>query len=173
MHDGQNLFDPATSAFGTDRAVDESCDSLIRNMKIKPIIVAGIYNSLKRMQEYTPGASGNSYMNFVINTVKPLIDREYNTLPGRKHTVAGGSSAGGTISLMLEWYHPEIFSVAMCLSPPFRIQYTDVVKKVTLYNAIMKKLKFYIDNGGKGLKERLQPGVDEMPAALLFFNGLR
>ena len=41
------------------------------------MIVVGIYNTSDRMQEYTPGAKGTAYMNFVVNVVKPLIDSTY------------------------------------------------------------------------------------------------
>jgi predicted alpha/beta superfamily hydrolase len=67
---------------------------------------------------------------------------------------------------MLAWQHPEIFSKAFCLSPAFKIQTIDVVSDVTGYQGKKKKIEFYIDNGGKGLEERLQPGVDEMINAL-------
>jgi len=162
MQDGQNLFDPLTSSFGVDWQMDETCDSLIRNGIIGPVIIAGIYNSPRRMTEYTPGISGEAYMNFTLRTVKPLVDSLYRTLPDRRHTYVGGSSAGGTISFMLAWNHSEIFSKAFCLSPAFKIQNIDVVKDVTMYTGKKKKVEFYIDNGGKGLEERLQPGVDEM-----------
>jgi predicted alpha/beta superfamily hydrolase len=166
MHDGQNLFDPATSAFGVDWRLDESSDSLIRNRMIKPVIIVGIYNGSNRMNEYTPGAPGSDYMDFVINIVKPLVDKKYRTLPGRMHTFTGGSSAGGTISFLLAWEHTEIFSGALCLSPAFKINKIDAVKYVTAYSGNKKKLIFYIDNGGKDLEALLQPGVDEMLAAL-------
>ncbi|MCB0292771.1 MAG: histidine kinase, partial [Calditrichaeota bacterium] len=44
MHDGQNIIDPQTSAFGQDWRVDEVADSLIRTGEIEPLIVVGIYN---------------------------------------------------------------------------------------------------------------------------------
>lgn len=166
MQDGQNLFDPATSAFGADWQIDETCDSLIRNGVIGSVIVVGIYNTSDRMLEYTPGTKGEAYMDFVINIVKPFIDNIYPTLPDRKNTYVGGSSAGATISFMLAWNHPEVFSAAFCLSPAFKIQNIDLVKDVSSYKGKKKKITLYIDNGGKGLDERLQPGVDEMLKAL-------
>jgi enterochelin esterase-like enzyme len=162
MQDGQNIFDPATSSFGVDWQIDETCDSLVKAKAIDPLIVVGIYNTRERMSEYTPGKAGSNYMNFVVNIVKPLIDKSYRTLPDRKHTFVGGSSAGGTISFMLAWNYPELFSKAFCLSPAFMIQNIDLVKVVSDYKGKKKKLVFYIDNGSKGLEERLQPGVDEM-----------
>ena len=166
MQDGQNIFDPATSAFGNDWQIDETCDSLIRAGIIEPLIVVGIYNTKNRMSEYTPGKDGSAYMKFVTDVVKPLIDQNYRTKRNRKFTFAGGSSAGGTITFMLAWNNPGIFSKAFCLSPAFKIQNIDVVKDVMEYSGKKKDITFYIDNGGKGLELQLQPGIDEMMKAM-------
>ena len=48
MLDGQNIIDPKTSAFGNDWQVDETCDSLIKNELLNPIIIVGIYNTENR-----------------------------------------------------------------------------------------------------------------------------
>ncbi len=166
MHDGQNVFDPATSSYGVDWRIDEISDSLIRAKAIEPVIVVGIYNTPDRMEEYIPGDKGSAYMDFVVNEVKPLIDQTYRTKPDRKHTLVGGSSAGGIMAFMLTWEYPQVFSKAICMSPAFKIQHIDYVKDVLAYNGKKKKLYFYIDNGGIELEERLQPGIDDMLAAL-------
>ncbi|RIJ36737.1 alpha/beta hydrolase-fold protein [Pontibacter oryzae] len=166
MHDGQNIFDPVTSSFGLDWRIDETADSLIRAGAMEPVIIVGIYNNADRMQEYIPGDKGNAYMDFVMNTVKPLIDKTYRTKPESKYTATGGSSAGGTISFMLAWEHPEVFSKAICMSPAFKIQKIDYVDDVLSYKGPRKKLYLYIDNGGIELEAQLQPGIDEMLQAL-------
>ncbi|HEX8844007.1 MAG TPA: alpha/beta hydrolase-fold protein [Pyrinomonadaceae bacterium] len=171
MHDGQNIIDPATSSFGVDWGIDETADRLIKSKAIPPVIVVGIYNTGDRMKEYTPGASGTAYMNFVVNTVKPFIDSTYRTKPGAENTIVGGSSAGGIISFMLVWEHPDVFSKAICMSPAFKIPDIlpggwDYVKTVQTSERKRKGVFFYIDNGGVGLESRLQPGIDEMVSAL-------
>jgi predicted alpha/beta superfamily hydrolase len=166
MHDGQNIIDPATSSFGVDWEVDETLDGLIRRKAIAPIIVVGIYNTADRSREYTPGETGTAYMNFVVKTVKPFIDSTYRTKPDRNHTLVGGSSAGGIISFMLVWEHPDVFSKAICMSPAFKIRDLDYVKVVRAAREKRKGVFFYIDNGGVGLESELQPGVDDMLAAL-------
>lgn len=170
MHDGQNVFDPVTSSFGTDWSIDETADDLIKKKSIAPVIVVGIYNTSERMREYTPGDKGTAYMNFVVKTVKPLIDSTYRTKPDRKNTIVGGSSAGGMISFMLVWEHPAVFSKAICMSPAFRNPVAaggwNYVKVVQNSNGKKKDIFFYIDNGGIGLESQLQPGIDEMLSAL-------
>jgi predicted alpha/beta superfamily hydrolase len=165
MHDGQNIIDPATSSFGVDWKIDEASDSLIRNKIVKPYIVVGIYNAADRSKEYTPGELGTAYMKFVVEKVKPFIDANYRTKPDRKNTIVGGSSAGGIISFMLAWEHPNIFGSAICMSPAFKIQDIDYVKTVVAAKE-KKNVFFYIDNGGIGLESQLQPGINEMMAAL-------
>ncbi|RAU82688.1 alpha/beta hydrolase-fold protein [Pontibacter arcticus] len=166
MHDGQNIVDPATSSFGVDWQLDETADSLIAAKDIEPVIIVGIYNTSDRSAEYTPGEKGSAYMDFVVHTVKPFVDAHYRTKPGRKHTVVGGSSAGGIMAFMLAWEYPKMFSKAICMSPAFKIQDIDYVDDVLAYKGKKKKLFFYIDNGGVELEQRLQPGIDEMLQAL-------
>jgi hypothetical protein len=89
MHDGQNLIDPTTSAFGTDWQIDEAADSLIRKNIIEPIIIVGIYNSRYRRSEYTSADTGAVYMRFITEKLKPMIDKKYRTLPGREFTATG------------------------------------------------------------------------------------
>jgi predicted alpha/beta superfamily hydrolase len=122
MHDGQNLFDPATSFSGSwnvDIAMAEvSLDGL-------DAIVVGVPNmGRERLNEYSPfehprlgGGKGDQYLEFLIETVKPLIDERYLTIPDREHTGIVGSSMGGLISLYAFFRHPEVFGFAGVMSP--------------------------------------------------------
>src|ERR1043166_372084 len=117
MHDGQNLFDAATSFIGVEWQADETAEKLIKAGKIPPIIIVGIYNTLDRMNEYTPtrdakrgtGGKGEAYTKFVLQEVKPFIDKTYRTKHGRDDTAIAGSSLGGLISLDMAYKHPEGF----------------------------------------------------------------
>lgn len=171
MHDGQNIFDPSTSFIGIDWQIDETADSLIRLGEIPPVIIVGIFNTSDRTVEYTPGEKGSAYMDFVVNTVKPLIDNTYRTQSERENTFVGGSSAGGIISFMLVWEYPEIFSKAICMSPAFRnpdgFNYQfNYVTTVQNTESVPDNVFFYMDNGGVDLEALLQPGIDEMLLAL-------
>ena len=166
MHDGQNMFDPNTSAFGVDWQIDEAADSLIRKGYIKPLIIVGIYNTPDRYYEYVPNTSGYAYMSFIVNNLKPYIDSTYRTLPGREYTAVGGSSMGGLISLVLLWVHSDVFSQAACVSPAFKIREIDFVTPVKNYTGKKKPIRIYIDNGSVGLEDSLQAGIDEVLSAL-------
>jgi len=172
MHDGQNIIDPKTSAFGIDWQIDETCTRLIKSDSIPSLIVVGIYNTPDRSKEYLPGAAGVDYMKYVIEVVKPLIDRKYRTLSDREHTLVGGSSAGGLCAFMIAWEYPAIFSRALCFSPAFQMKNTargvnfDYVQLVKESPRPALPLRIYIDNGGIGLEQLLQPGIDAMLTAL-------
>ena len=92
--------------------------------------------------------------------LKPLIDKKYRTLPDRENTAVAGSSMGGLISFMLAWEYPDVFSKAACLSPALLIDNYNYVKTVKSYKGGMKPVKIYLDIGGVGLEEKLQPGMD-------------
>jgi predicted alpha/beta superfamily hydrolase len=165
-HDGQNLFDPSTSSFGTDWQLDETADSLIKQDKIDEIIIVGIYCTRDRMREYAPGDFGTLYMDFIVKQLKPFVDKTYRTLPDRENTATMGSSAGGLISFMLLWVHNDIFSKAACMSPAFKISHLDYIAPVLNYAGNRKDIKVYIDCGGVGLDSLLQPGSEMMISTL-------
>ena len=162
MHDGQNLFDPGTSAFKIDWQLDETADSLIRKNLIEAIIIVGIYNTPDRRSEYSESDTGYAYMKFIVDSLKPFIDKNYRTLTDAENTATGGSSMGGLISFMLTWERPDVFSKAICMSPAFKVKRFDFVDNVSSYTAEKKRIKFYIDNGGDEIDSSLQSGIDEM-----------
>ncbi len=168
MQDGQNVFDAATSSFGVEWQADETADRMIRSHEIPPLIIVGINNTADRTAEYSPGTKGTAYMKFVIHRLKPFIDKTYRTKTDPKNTFVAGSSMGGLISMMLPWEHPEVFSAGICMSPAFldpnhgKWDYTAQV----LTKRKAPRVFFYIDDGGIGLDQKLQPGIDKMIGAL-------
>ncbi len=125
MHDGQNLFDQATS-FSGEWQVDETLNALFNQGKPVPIVV-GIDNGAgNRIAEYTPwahtqhgGGDGELYARFIEETLKPFVDQNYRTLPGREYTGVMGSSLGGLISFYIAQKHQNVFSKAGVFSPSF------------------------------------------------------
>jgi len=127
MHDGQNLFDGATSFIpGQEWRADEVAQSLIAAGKIEPLIIVGIYNAgVERVNEYTAavdqrykaGGKADLYGRFLVEEVKPFIDKIYRTKPDPKNTGLGGSSLGGLISLYLGLKYPTVFTRIAVVSP--------------------------------------------------------
>ena len=137
MHDGQNLFDPATSYGNVDWAVDEVMTDLIEKGAVREAIVVGVWNTPKRRDEYmpqrpvhgkikfnVPGAEdldaadivSDRYLAFLVKELKPFIDAAYRTLPGRADTFVMGSSMGGLISQYAMSQYPDVFGGAGCVS---------------------------------------------------------
>ncbi|NJO68559.1 MAG: hypothetical protein HC830_04125 [Bacteroidetes bacterium] len=58
----------------------------------------------------------DNYLKFIVEELKPYIDRTYAVYTGKENTFVGGSSMGGLISLYAICEYPEIFGGAACLS---------------------------------------------------------
>jgi predicted alpha/beta superfamily hydrolase len=54
MQDGQNLFDPRIAAGGTDWGTNEAVVRSVKVGRLAPIILVGVWNTSRRLQEYSP-----------------------------------------------------------------------------------------------------------------------
>ncbi len=125
MHDGQNLFDEATSYAG-EWGADESMGALARTHGFEAIVVGIDHGGDKRMNELSAwphaqfgAAEGAQYMAFLVDVVKPHIDRQYRTEPDRNSTAIIGSSMGGLASHYAIHARPDVFGMAGVLSPSY------------------------------------------------------
>lgn len=145
MHDGQNVFDDATSYAG-EWGVDECIDS----MKKKCIVVAVDNGGAKRINEYCPydmerfgKGEGDQYVEFLTKTLKPFIDKNYRTLKDKENTFVAGSSMGGIISMYAVLKYPDVFGGAGVFSPAFWVGpkiFDDIKAKG---NTVNSKIYFY------------------------------
>ncbi len=124
MQDGQNIFDEYTAAFG-EWGVDECVDSMIQKGRPACIIV-GIDNGPKRLNEYNPytfkdfgKGEGDRYVDFLVESLKPYIDKHYRTLAGSDNTIIAGSSMGGLIAYYAMLKYPGVFGKGGVFSPAF------------------------------------------------------
>jgi predicted alpha/beta superfamily hydrolase len=125
MHDGQNLFDRATS-FGEAWEVDQTLEDASHE-GLEAIVVAIPNMGSERLNEYSPwrdpshkqGGRGDDYTDFIVQTVKPIVDRDFRTRPEREATGIAGSSMGGLISLYAFFRNPETFGFTGVMSAAF------------------------------------------------------
>ena len=126
MLDGQNLFDE-TSSYSGEWGVDESMDAVCGLKKLPAIIVGIDHAGDERIAEYSPyliteyvtEPMGEAFADFVVNTLKPIIDSMYRTLPQREFTGIAGSSMGGVESMYIVVKYNDVFSKAGVFSPAF------------------------------------------------------
>lgn len=144
MHDAQNLFDHKTS-FAGEWGIDEILDSISAQ---KTIIVGIEHGNEKRLDELTPfphktygGGKGDFYLQFIVNTLKPHIDKNYRTLSTPEHTSIMGSSLGGLLSFYAALKYPEVFANTAVFSPSF--WFTQDIYRFTQTVAIPKTHRFY------------------------------
>lgn len=140
MHDGQMLFDPATTWNRKAWRVDAIAAPLIGSGALRDFIVVGPHNGgAARHAEFYPQGflehlepatfrqafidkalqgrpRADDYLRFLVEELKPAIDARYATLPGRAETCVMGSSMGGLISVYALLSHPEVFGAAAALS---------------------------------------------------------
>ncbi len=171
MHDAQNLFDVTTSYSG-EWNVDEALDKLFKEKNLK-LIVVGIDNGgSKRLDEYSPyknekygGGEGDAYLDFMVNTLKPYIDKNFNTLSDKQNTGIIGSSMGGLISHYAALKYPQVFGKIGVYSPAF--WFSPEINDFTKKNGNLKDTKMYFLAGGK---EGHKAGFDEISQTVVDMN---
>ncbi|MFD2556875.1 alpha/beta hydrolase [Sphingobacterium tabacisoli] len=172
MHDGQHLFDEATS---TGRAgpiewmVDETIDGAIT-----PSIVVAVAHDQDyevRKEEYMvhageelSTAKGWWYLDDLVHRLKPYVDRQYRTLMDPLNTALVGSSLGGLVSIYAGLKYPQVFGVIGAFSPSIWMDEENLYAYASkeLFSGEDKyrgqELYFYV--GGREIKRRV--GANEV-----------
>ena len=124
--DGHNLFSDADATYGKSWGLSDFLAGWP-----KDIIVVGIecgHDGQERLSEYLPYPAnktssfgrfepmGMATLDWIVEEIKPMIDREYRTIPFRECTAIGGSSMGGIMALCAAVHHNRWFSKAACVS---------------------------------------------------------
>lgn len=159
MHDGQNLFLDVDASYGVSWGL---ADYLIKSKA--PLIIVGIdcnHEGFERFNEYAPwenptvgpellkfegvyGGKGKAYIEFILHTLKPLIDEEYRTKPDE--TLMAGSSIGGLISTYAACRYPHIFQRVASLSSAYWFNQTEIERFIEESDLSGLK-RFYMDIG--------------------------
>ncbi|MEN9978488.1 MAG: hypothetical protein RLZZ569_1113 [Bacteroidota bacterium] len=195
MHDGKALFDSTIMWNKQEWQVDETMQRLINSKKIKNTIVVGIWNGdAKRHAEYFPEKpfkslskssqdslyqlnrdpqtrmfadtiQSDNYLKFLVNELKPYIDKTYSTFVDKENTFIAGASMGGLISLYALCEYPDIFGGAACLSTHwpgvFSVENNPIPEAFYSYIeqhlAIFNTHKIYFDYGDQTLDALYAP----------------
>jgi len=190
LHDGQNLFDPRLGFGGQTWAMDAAMQRLLDSGRTRGAILVGIWNNgLSRFPEYMPqkavppGAAdiplrvgdaripaslvaSDAYLRFIVEELKPFIDRTYRTRPDREHTGIMGSSMGGLISAYAVAEYPSIFGTAACVSTHWPAGDGCVVDYLAKHLPKAGANRLYFDFGTETLDAAYEPHQRRMDAAL-------
>ena len=153
LQDAQNLFDDATS-FAGEWQVDETLNKIFEKTG-KSLIVVGIDNGgEKRIEVLSPyknakygGGNGDNYVKFIVETLKPFIDKNYRTKPQRKFTTIGGSSLGSLISVYATVKYPETFGKVLAFSSAFWFNAKELNEFISSSKVNLKQQKYYFIQG--------------------------
>jgi len=160
FNDGQNVFDDRTSFVGEWHA-DETLEALAAE-GYEAIAVAVPNGGEARIDEYNPwrsavnwkgepdvlmGGRGDAYLDWLVGSVKPLIDRSFPTLAAREATAIIGSSLGGLISLYALFAHRAVFGLAGVMSASVRWNDFAVVRLIE--EAPLPPTRIHLDVGGR------------------------
>jgi predicted alpha/beta superfamily hydrolase len=152
LQDGQNLFEEQNQ-YGT-WGVDKALAHLAEKGKGDFIVVAIDHGGRDRIKEFSPypnnrwGAGlGKEYVRFLVETLKPHIDKNFRTMPEREHTGVGGSSLGGLISIYAGLMFPHSFSKLMVFSPSFWAAQKIFFEPIRFFVPVATKI--YLYGGGK------------------------
>jgi len=184
MHDGQNLFKPISSISGADWGMDEAIVQLMKAKKNRGAVVVGIWNTEIRWREFMPQkpywtlglqrhheafinrAGGDplsdSYLNFLVEELKPFVDSNYRTLADQLNTFVMGSSMGGLISLYAINEYPDVFYGAGCLSTNWPAGEHELVSEMAKSLPDPYTHKLYFDFGTEGLDALYEPYQKQM-----------
>jgi predicted alpha/beta superfamily hydrolase len=169
MQDGQQVLDPQTSTHGQDWEVDEWAQRLMAVGAVQECLVAAVYSTNERGEEYDPARSWPEYVRFVVEELLPMLKAEYRVEEGAGVHLAAGSSMGAAVAFYLAWTHPDLFRGAACLSPCFDYRGSraclDLVESAR--EPTGRQRWFLYCGRGDPLERQLHPGMKAMERALL------
>jgi len=159
FHDGQNMFDSHTSYVGEWEA-DETLEILAEDGI--EVIAVGIPNAgEERLDEYSPwsgrtgyrerksAGTGDAYLEWLVDDIKPLVDRSFPTRLDRAGTGTMGSSLGGLISLYAGVKYPDLFGFIGAMSPSVRWHNSKIMELYEAWPASHQRPRIYMDMGGR------------------------
>ncbi len=208
MHDGQMLFDPEQTWNKKAWNIDDVAAQLFSNTQFQSFIVVGIWNGgqtrhpdywpqkpferLSQTEKDTVNAQlqragrtkdifkpqSDNYLKFIINELKPYIDKKYAVYTNRENTFIAGSSMGGLISFYAICEYPKIFGGAACLSTHWVGTFT--LENNPVPNSFIKYLsgklpnpknhRIYFDCGDKTL-DALYPEIQRKVDSIMVAKG--
>ena len=152
LQDGQNLL--GRRGWDVIRAVERETQA----GRARQAIMIGVNHAgAGRIHEYSPshdrevgdGGGAKRYLRFVTDELKPWVDRTFRTLGDARHTVIGGSSMGGLMSMYAGLKRPDVFGGVLAMSPSLWWNGREMQRRVAS-RPVPRGLRIYLDSGGAG-----------------------
>ena len=164
--DGHNLYFDEDATYGKSWGLREFLDAWGKGM-----IVVGLecsHTGNQRLWEYLPYPGeidrfgelkswGEETLRWIVEDIKPMIDRDFRTIPFRECTGIGGSSMGGLMALRAAVGWNRWFSKAACVSSAIGFCPTAVLKDV-METKIDPDTRVYLSWGEK--ERHMRDGKD-------------
>ena len=158
--DGQSLFDERTAIHHSEWGMDEAAEANIKEGKMDSVIIVAVSNGGSgeaRKTDYTPasdqrygGGQADTYLEFLTDELKPMVDATYRTKPGPESTAVLGSSLGGLFSLHAGLSAPETFGLVGAISPSLWYAGQHMLERLeSLPSEAQKPEKIWMDMGTK------------------------
>lgn len=158
-HDGQNVFHRGYN--GQSWELHRTCRRLAKEGLIEEQIIVAVENAgHDRNSEFAHRGPhepeldypcrGEKYERFLIEELKPYIDRMFHTRTGSGDTALIGSSRGGLVTFHIGFNRPDIFGKIAILSPYFAQYNEDEISHRGMVNLphAMGPQAIWIDAGG-------------------------
>lgn len=182
MMDGHNLFYDRVATYGKSWGLKKYMDRTRT-----PAIIVGIdcnhHPDNGRLSEYSPFnfqdshfgrvvGRGELFMDWLVDTLKPIIDERYPTIPDREATWIAGSSMGGLMTIYAMTAYKDTFSRGAALSPSVWVSHkrlNRMIRETDFYPETV----LYMDYGSHEFEnhEGMQPMFTQT-AALLMDRGV-
>lgn len=179
MTDGQNLFEEEKCKYGCWHIREAVRDEFEKSGR--SAIIVGIYNDKdpQRASELTPRSvgklkfpnlmsrimislfakpTGEIFDNFIINTVKPYVEKNFPVKTGRDNTAFCGSSMGGLMSFFTALNNTNVFCMAGVFSPNVMMySRKDMKKWISSRSADNKPFLYMYMGNGDDMEKQLCP----------------
>lgn len=110
--------------------------------------------------------AGDAYLRYLVEELKPAIDRDLRTLPSRDDTFVTGSSMGGLISLYAIAEYPQVFGGVAALSTHWPAGDGVMVDWFGAHLSDPATHRLYLDHGGATLDAAYTPYQQRIDALL-------
>ena len=177
--DGHNLFQNEDATYGKSWGMKDFLDSWGKRM-----ILVGIecgHEGQERLSEYLPYQAnrgswfaeflpmGERTMDWIVHEIKPMIDREYRTIPFRECTGIGGSSMGGLMALFALVRYNQWFSKGACVSSAIGFCMRPLMRDLRS-EAISPDTRFFLSWGSGEAWGKKNPNTDDRSSKTYGWN---